>query len=901
MENSVAPKKFIHKSRIAASTRTLSSLFLLAVFGLITVLAVVMGKAIGGSAFKNFLPFFIAVMSVPVLYAVAVNTMIRRFLLTPLDRLTKSVSLAESNNTIIFGHDRDDEIGDLARAIRRVWDRFGVYDSSLIYAEKKLDHNEHLLLTVNKMSGVLLTAENEAFEVSLREGMDLLAHCLGVERINIWQNEKIDGILHYSLRFKWDSDTVVQRNSVPVGMTFPYDGIPGWEALLLKGGCINSVLADLSPIERKRLGLYGIKSIFIVPVFLQDCFWGFVSFDDCRKERTFTEAEIGILRSGSHIMVSSLNRNAQAAEILKRQDLRDTMMQTVNNVATLLLQSETDEFESVLRRCMSMIGAAVDADRVYIWKNHIVNDQLVSSQLCEWSETVPPQQNTEYAVNISYDNTMPNWEDTLAKGQCVNGIVREMSVEAQAQLLPQGIVSILIVPVFLRDEFWGFVGFDDCINERVFSESEETILRSASLLIANALLRNKMTLGIRDAAAQLELALEKAQAASSAKSNFLSNMSHEMRTPMNAIIGMTKIGKTTPDIGKKNYAFEKIEEASKHLLAVINDILDMSKIEANKFELFSVEFDFEKLLDKVTDIINFRVEEKQQQLSFYIDPDIPKILVGDDHRLLQVLTNLLSNAVKFTPERGSIQLNAHFIKEENGLYTIQVAVADTGIGISAKQQARLFTSFEQAETSTSRKFGGTGLGLAICKSIVKLMGGAIWVESELGAGSTFVFTVQLEKHTGLTKPAKDSDEIPEQEETFPGRRILLAEDLEINREIVAAVLEPLCLEIDFAENGKEALRMFSARPEYYDLIFMDLQMPEMDGFEAARQIRAIDSPKAAEIPIIAMTANVFQEDIEKCLETGMNGHVGKPLDIGEIVQTLRVFLRPGVERKKNPK
>jgi len=892
MRNNVIQKNYWQKSKIAASTRVISTILLVSAFALTTILTIAMGKGISAGSSKGLISLMIAMVSVPTLYALTINTMIRRFLLAPLDRLTKSVSLAESNGAIIFGHDRDDEIGDLARTIRKVWDKLGGYNSDLIHAEEKLDRNEHLLHTVNKMSGVLLTAENEAFEVSLHEGMELLADCLGVDRINIWQNELIDGTLHYSLRFKWASDTAAPQNSVPFGMTFPYGGIPGWEALFLKGGCINSALADLSPIERERLGLYGIKSLFVVPVFLRDYFWGFVSFDDCRKERTFTEAEIGILRSGSHIIVSSLNRNAQATEVLKMQDLRDTMMQTVNNIATLLLQSETDEFESVLRRCMSMIGAAVDADRVYIWKNHIVDDRLVSSQLCEWSEAVPPQQNTEYAVNIPYDNTMPNWEDTLAKGHCVNGIVREMPAEAQAQLLPQGIVSILIVPVFLRDEFWGFVGFDDCINERVFSESEETILRSASLLIANALLRNKMTLGIRDAAAQLELALGKAQAASSAKSNFLSNMSHEMRTPMNAIIGMTMIGKSAlDDIEKKDYAFEKIEEASKHLLGVINDILDMSKIEANKFELFSVEFDFEKLLDKVTDIINFRVEEKHQQLSFYIDPDIPQTLAGDDQRLSQVLTNLLSNAVKFTPERGSIQLSAHFLKEENGLCTIQVAVADTGIGISAEQQARLFTSFEQAETSTSRKFGGTGLGLAICKSIVKLMGGTIWVESELGSGSTFVFTVQLEKHTGLAKPAKDSDMVPEQEERFPGRRILLAEDLEINREIVAAMMEPLCLEIDFAENGKEALRMFSARPEYYDLIFMDLQMPEMDGFEAARRIRAIASPKAAEIPIIAMTANVFKEDIEKCLKTGMNGHVGKPLDIGEIVQALRVYLR----------
>ena len=892
MKNVLTQKKISTKNRITARTRNISALLLVLVCGLVAGIALVMGKGVTVGASKSIMSLLIAMMSVHVLYALTINTVIRHFLLAPLDRLTKSVSQAESNEASLFGDARDDEIGELARTIKKMRERLGIYNSDLLRVEEKLGHQKYLLHTVNKMSGVLLSAEDDTLEVSLKEGMELLAHCIDVDRINIWQNEMIGGVHHYSLRFNWTNDAAAQWKSVPANTAFPYSDIPGWETLFLNGECINGTAASLTQIECERLGLHGMKSVFAIPVFLREYFWGFVSFDDCHKERTFTDTEIDILRSGSHIMLNAMNCKAQAAEIFKVQDLRDTMLQTVNNVATLLLQSEMAEFEDVLLRCMGMIGVAVDADRVYIWKNHLVDGRLSSTQLCEWSvDSVLPQQNTKYAVNIPYDETMPNWEETLAKGLCINGVVREMHAGAQAQLLPQGIVSILIVPVFVRDEFWGFVGFDDCINERVFSESEETILRSASLLIANALLRNKMTIGIHDAAAQLELALEKAQAASSAKSNFLSNMSHEMRTPMNAIIGMTKIGKSAADIEKKDYAFGKIEDASRHLLGVINDVLDMSKIEADKFELCSAEFDFEKSLKKAIDIINFRVKEKQQHISIYIDPNIPQIMVGDDQRLSQVLTNLLSNAVKFTPEYGSIQLSAHFVSEENGLCTIQVAVSDTGIGISEKQQSRLFTSFEQAESCTSRKFGGTGLGLAICKSIVKLMGGNIRVESALGSGSTFIFTVQLEKYTASAKAAEVSMAVPDQEVYFPGCRILLVEDLEINREIVAAMLEPLRIDIEFAVNGKEALQMFSARPEHYDLVFMDLQMPEMDGFEATRLIRGINSPEAREIPIIAMTANVFKEDIEKCLNAGMNGHIGKPLDIGEILNTLKAYLR----------
>jgi len=324
-------------------------------------------------------------------------------------------------------------------------------------------------------------------------------------------------------------------------------------------------------------------------------------------------------------------------------------------------------------------------------------------------------------------------------------------------------------------------------------------------------------------------------------------------------------------------------------LGVINDVLDMSKIEAGKFDLSCDEFNFEKLLQKVINVINFRVDEKHQRLTVTTDPNIPKNLNGDDQRLAQVITNLLTNAVKFTPENGSINLDARFLNEENGLCKIQIQVTDTGIGINGEQQSRLFSSFEQAESSTSRKFGGTGLGLAISKHIVELMGGKIRLDSKPGAGSTFTFTVLLKR--GKTEENAESPHHKTASgQTFKGRRILLAEDVEINREIVLALLEPTEIEIDCAVNGKEAVRMFSHKPKSYDLILMDLQMPEMDGFEATHQIRSIEGRQKG-VPIIAMTANVFKEDIEKCLAVGMNDHIGKPLDFNEVMEKLKFYLQ----------
>ena len=406
----------------------------------------------------------------------------------------------------------------------------------------------------------------------------------------------------------------------------------------------------------------------------------------------------------------------------------------------------------------------------------------------------------------------------------------------------------------------------------------------------------------------LHRSMKEAENANRAKSHFLSTMSHEMRTPINAVIGMTAIGKNADNIERKDYAFDKIDNASKHLLGVINDVLDMTKIEADKLELSSIEYDFEQMIQKVLTVINFRIEENEQNFSFIMDDRVPKFVVGDDQHLAQVIINLLSNAVKFTPKRGDISLEISLIEEIDRICELEITVSDTGIGISFEQQNKLFNMFVQAESGISREYGGTGLGLAISKHIIELMEGNIRVESELGKGAKFIFTVKVErgqKCIDLQSAQSENDHMDTTEgETgllpgeFEGKRLLLAEDVAINREIVISLLEGSGLLIDTAENGQEALDTLEASPNLYDIVFMDMEMPKMDGLEATRRIRSSSILQDKNIPIIAMTANVFQSDIDGCIAAGMNNHIGKPLDITEVIGNLRKYLNREMKGQK---
>ena len=561
---------------------------------------------------------------------------------------------------------------------------------------------------------------------------------------------------------------------------------------------------------------------------------------------------------------------------------QEELLRTVNEVASILLASDVDSFEDALSMCMAMLATNMAVNRVYIWKNHTKNNKLYCTQVYEWVNGAPSQQGQDITVDIPYDENIPGWEQRLSMGFSINGPIASLSLAEQEQLAPQDIVSVLVLPIFVDNTFWGFVGFDDCQNERTFSFSEETILRSAGLLIANALMRN-------EGAHRLVLAREEALSSAQAKSDFLANMSHEIRTPINAVIGMSTIARRTNDMERIRDCLNKVDAASRQLLGLINDILDMSKIEAQKLDLSSEPFSLQAAINNIHSIIAVRAVEKRQTFLLDIAPEVPMVVVGDEMRLSQVMINLLSNAVKFTPDGGQIQLSLRHIATDGDWEELSATVTDNGIGIEADKISRLFSAFEQADRGIARRFGGTGLGLVISKSIAELMDGDIQVESTPGEGSCFTVRFRvLRGHPDMLAQAKKETQCDHY--NFAGTTALLVEDIEINREIVISLLEDTGLTIDCAENGQEAIDMYSADPLRYQLIFMDVQMPVMDGLAATQLLRALEHPAAKTVPIVAMTANAFAEDVQRCLQVGMNDHIAKPIDLTSLLQVTSEFL-----------
>lgn len=567
-------------------------------------------------------------------------------------------------------------------------------------------------------------------------------------------------------------------------------------------------------------------------------------------------------------------RKTAESKLIKKEQL----LSAVAEATELLLVNSS--INSAINECLQIIGRSAEVDRAFLFANSYNDDSHtnVSSQMFEWTSAEGNSQiNNPELQNISFES-LQSFFEPLLKRKLLSGFSREFDPATKASLEAQNIKSILAIPIFVKNNFWGFVGFNDCYFERIWTEAEEAILISFAAAIAGAVERKQHEV-------ELLKAKEEADRGNKAKSEFLANMSHEIRTPLNAILGFTELLHDYTKEEKYVHYLDGIKSSGKGLLKIINDILDLSKIEAGKTIIAPEPVNVSLLVSEVKNMFIGLALEKRIAFNVIIDPNVPKIVYLDETRTRQILLNLIGNAIKFT-SLGSITVNVYaIIKNYSKKTDLIIEIKDTGVGIPFDEQELIFEAFRQAEGDTKRQFGGTGLGLTITKRLVEMMNGRIFLKSEVGKGSTFkvqIFDLRFSNNLPYQLDKNKTNILRNIQ--FDNPLLLLAEDVESNRAIIQEFLKNHNIRLLFAADGKEAVDL--AIKNKPDIIIMDLQMPVLNGIEATRILK--DNEATKDIPVIAITAAILGED--KAIAGLFNSMINKPVSRLELLEELNRFL-----------
>ncbi len=585
---------------------------------------------------------------------------------------------------------------------------------------------------------------------------------------------------------------------------------------------------------------------------------------------------------------------------------RAQILRAVTEALSTLLQP--GDLEDSMQRALEIIGCAVAADRMYIFEIHPsrLSGEPLMSQRHEWTSAGVSKELDNAAMQNLPFREFQGMLESLQAGHAYTRVQKHFSEAQHAILDPQSVLSFVVMPIMLKNELWGFVGFDDCKTERLWSEADLENLRAAAAGLGGAIVRQQMERSFRRQTEELRrhqrvalslaedarLAEQAAAKASAAKSTFLAMMSHEIRTPLNGVIGFTDLLLAEGLPEHQAELAESIKTCGETLLSLISDILDISKIESGRLDLNYEPTDVAACTRSVVASFEPLLSNRHIEIACNVDPGVSKWLHLDQSRYCQILFNLVGNAAKFT-RQGSVSVDIWTEQHLDRMYLCG-KVIDSGVGMSTEDLANIFEPFQQGEGARKHAVGGTGLGLAICRRLVESMGGKISAHSEVGKGSTFSFS--LATRTALPPVAK-----PPQEPSFARNsnqmRILVVDDVPVNLKLSCRLLQRLGFNAETASNGVEALSMLAASP--YDIVFMDILMPEMDGYETSHRIRQQQSREGRQPWIIALTAHALVENRHACIEAGMDDFLTKPLRLSDMQSAIERW-RAGVRGLETP-